>query len=120
MRCKEMLAGLTLPPDSFGVVPYVEGAGEALFEQIETRGMEGVVLNVKTAYTRLAAALTHGKRSSIGFMRMYILQVIENRNLVGWLLFHPVRPENYVQQESLNLVRHPSINRHSEVLPSSL
>ncbi|MEK4236484.1 ATP-dependent DNA ligase [Paenibacillus sp. FSL H7-0714] len=43
MSRKEILAGLTLPSNSFGVVPHVEGAGEALFEQIETRGMEGVV-----------------------------------------------------------------------------
>jgi DNA ligase-1 len=40
---KEILAGLTLPSNSFGVVPYVEGVGEALFEKIENRGMEGVV-----------------------------------------------------------------------------
>ncbi|MDF9845468.1 MULTISPECIES: ATP-dependent DNA ligase [unclassified Paenibacillus] len=43
LRRKEILAGLSLPSGSFGVVPYVDGAGEALFEQIETRGMEGVV-----------------------------------------------------------------------------
>ncbi|MEK3969428.1 ATP-dependent DNA ligase [Paenibacillus sp. FSL H7-0323] len=43
MSRKDILAGLTLPSNSFGVVPHVEGAGEALFEQIETRGMEGVV-----------------------------------------------------------------------------
>ncbi|OZQ66048.1 ATP-dependent DNA ligase [Paenibacillus sp. VTT E-133280] len=43
MTRKEILAGLTLPSNSFGIVPHVEGAGEALFEQIETRGMEGVV-----------------------------------------------------------------------------
>ncbi|OMD64879.1 hypothetical protein BSK48_24010 [Paenibacillus odorifer] len=43
MSRKEILAGLTLPSDSFGVAPHVEGAGEALFEQIETRGKEGIV-----------------------------------------------------------------------------
>lgn len=37
MSRKEILAGLTLPSNSFEVVPHVEGAGEALFEQIETR-----------------------------------------------------------------------------------
>ncbi|ASA20969.1 ATP-dependent DNA ligase [Paenibacillus donghaensis] len=40
---KEILAGLSLPSGSFGVVPHVDGAGEALFKQIEDRGMEGVV-----------------------------------------------------------------------------
>lgn len=43
LRRKEILAGLSLPSANFGVVPYVEGAGEALFQQIEARGMEGVV-----------------------------------------------------------------------------
>ncbi|MMZ59168.1 putative DNA ligase-like protein [compost metagenome] len=40
---KEILAGLTMPNANFGVVPFVEGAGKALFAQIEARGMEGVV-----------------------------------------------------------------------------
>ncbi|MCE3203401.1 ATP-dependent DNA ligase [Paenibacillus sonchi] len=40
---KEILAGLPLPSGSFGVVPHVDGAGEALFQQIEARGMEGIV-----------------------------------------------------------------------------
>lgn len=44
---KSILASLTLSSPSFGVVPYIEGAGEALFEQIEARGMEGVVAKRK-------------------------------------------------------------------------
>lgn len=43
MARKEILAQIPLPSASFGIVPYIEGAGEALFEQIEARGMEGVV-----------------------------------------------------------------------------
>ncbi|MDF9845405.1 ATP-dependent DNA ligase [Paenibacillus sp. PastF-1] len=43
MRRKEILARLALPSGSFGIVPHVDGAGEALFQQIEVRGMEGVV-----------------------------------------------------------------------------
>lgn len=43
MRRKEILNGLKLPSRSFGIVPHVEGAGEALFEQIKVRGMEGMV-----------------------------------------------------------------------------
>ncbi|WP_150274270.1 ATP-dependent DNA ligase [Paenibacillus tepidiphilus] len=43
MQRKQILAGLKLPSGSFGIVPFVESAGEALFEQIEVRGMEGVV-----------------------------------------------------------------------------
>lgn len=40
---KAILSNLDLPSVSFGVVPHVAGAGEALFEQIKARGMEGVV-----------------------------------------------------------------------------
>ncbi|MDH2332490.1 ATP-dependent DNA ligase [Paenibacillus polymyxa] len=47
MERKSILASLTLPSPSFGVVPYIEGAGEALFEQAEARGMEGVVAKRK-------------------------------------------------------------------------
>ncbi|PYE49278.1 DNA ligase-1 [Paenibacillus barcinonensis] len=40
---KVILHSLVLPSSSFGILHYVEGAGEALYEQIEARGMEGVV-----------------------------------------------------------------------------
>ncbi|WP_339816750.1 ATP-dependent DNA ligase [Paenibacillus sp. FSL R7-0216] len=40
---KEILANLALPSPSFGVVPHIVGTGEALFEQIKARGMEGIV-----------------------------------------------------------------------------
>lgn len=43
LRRKELLAGLSLPSGSFGVVPHIEGAGNALFEQIVDRNMEGIV-----------------------------------------------------------------------------
>jgi len=43
MERKEILAQIPLPSTSFGIVPFIVGAGEALFEQIESRGMEGVV-----------------------------------------------------------------------------
>ncbi|CAI6022939.1 Multifunctional non-homologous end joining DNA repair protein LigD [Paenibacillus sp. JJ-100] len=40
---KAILHSLVLPSSSFGIVPHIEGAGEALYEQIEAMGMEGVV-----------------------------------------------------------------------------
>ncbi|PYY29715.1 ATP-dependent DNA ligase [Paenibacillus illinoisensis] len=40
---KTILQSLTLPSKSFGVIPHIEDAGEALFAQIEAMGMEGVV-----------------------------------------------------------------------------
>lgn len=46
---KVILDGLHLPSKSFGVVPYISGAGEALFEQIEARSMEGIVAKKKNS-----------------------------------------------------------------------
>ncbi len=43
MQRKAILASIPLPSASFGIVPYIEGAGEVLFEQIEARAMEGVI-----------------------------------------------------------------------------
>ena len=40
---KAILSNFMMPTKAFGVTPYVEGAGEALFEQIEAWGMEGMV-----------------------------------------------------------------------------
>lgn len=40
---KSILQSLILPSSSFGIVPHIEGAGEALFSQIESMGMEGMV-----------------------------------------------------------------------------
>jgi DNA ligase-1 len=43
MQRKEILASIPLPSASFGIAPFIEGAGEALFTQIEEREMEGIV-----------------------------------------------------------------------------
>ncbi|PWW37415.1 MULTISPECIES: ATP-dependent DNA ligase [Paenibacillus] len=43
MERKAILHSLNLPSRSFGIVPYIEGAGEDLYTQIEAMGMEGVV-----------------------------------------------------------------------------
>ncbi|GIP08224.1 hypothetical protein J1TS5_03940 [Paenibacillus macerans] len=40
---KETLSSLGMPSQSIGIVPHIAGAGEALFEQIQERRMEGVV-----------------------------------------------------------------------------
>ncbi|WP_366295412.1 hypothetical protein [Paenibacillus sp. AN1007] len=40
---KAILHNLVLPSSSFGILPYIESAGEALYDQIEARDMEGVV-----------------------------------------------------------------------------
>ncbi|RCX22939.1 DNA ligase-1 [Fontibacillus phaseoli] len=43
MKRKEILAGIPMPNANISVVPHVEGAGDALFAQIQARGMEGIV-----------------------------------------------------------------------------
>lgn len=43
MERKAILSNLVLPGPSFGVVPYIEGAGDELFEQVRAWGMEGMV-----------------------------------------------------------------------------
>ncbi|MGE7053898.1 ATP-dependent DNA ligase, partial [Paenibacillus glucanolyticus] len=43
LQRKEILAGIKMPNQQFGVIPFVEGAGEALFNQMVNRKLEGVV-----------------------------------------------------------------------------
>ncbi|SEL29100.1 ATP-dependent DNA ligase [Paenibacillus sp. OK003] len=43
MERKMILHSLSLPSSNFGIVPHIEGAGEDLYAQIESMGMEGVV-----------------------------------------------------------------------------
>ncbi|MGG4090546.1 ATP-dependent DNA ligase [Paenibacillus lautus] len=43
MRRKEILSSITMPNPHFGAVPFVEGAGEALFDQMEAQELEGMV-----------------------------------------------------------------------------
>ncbi|WP_325175569.1 ATP-dependent DNA ligase [Paenibacillus sonchi] len=49
MERKAILASLALPNAHFGVIPYVEGMGEALFAQMQARAMEGVVAKRKNS-----------------------------------------------------------------------
>ncbi|WP_339271772.1 ATP-dependent DNA ligase [Paenibacillus sp. FSL K6-1330] len=43
LQRKEILAGIKMPNQQFGVIPFVEGAGEALFNQMVNRKLEGMV-----------------------------------------------------------------------------
>ncbi|KOP64343.1 ATP-dependent DNA ligase [Bacillus sp. FJAT-18019] len=43
MQRKEILNGINMPNQHFGVIPYVEDAGDALFEQMVSRKLEGMV-----------------------------------------------------------------------------
>ncbi|KZS45680.1 ATP-dependent DNA ligase [Paenibacillus glucanolyticus] len=43
MQRKEILAGINMQNQQFGVIPFVEDAGEALFNQMVNRKLEGMV-----------------------------------------------------------------------------
>lgn len=43
MKRKEILSGIQMPNNHFGVIPFVEAAGEALFSQMEAQELEGMV-----------------------------------------------------------------------------
>lgn len=43
LQRKEILAGIKMPTQQFGVIPFVEDAGEALFNQMVSRKLEGMV-----------------------------------------------------------------------------
>lgn len=43
LKRKEILAGIKMPNQQFGIIPFVEGVGEALFEQMVSQKLEGMV-----------------------------------------------------------------------------
>lgn len=43
MQRKEILQSIKMPNYHFGIIPFVEGAGESLFEQMVSRNLEGMV-----------------------------------------------------------------------------
>lgn len=57
MQRKEILSSITMPNQHFGHIPFIEGAGEALFEQMVAQELEGMVgKKMKSTY--------EGRRSS--------------------------------------------------------
>lgn len=85
---KEILAGLCLPSSSFGVVPHVDGAGEALFAQIETRGMEGVVAKRKNSIYEVGRR-SHAWQKVINWTYADIYITGYRKQEFGWLAAVP-------------------------------
>ncbi|MEK3768494.1 ATP-dependent DNA ligase [Paenibacillus sp. FSL R5-0887] len=98
MSRKEILAGLTQPSNNFGIVPHVEGAGEALFEQIETRGMEGVVGKHKNSVYETGRR-SHAWQKVINWTYAEVFITGYRKQEFGWLAAVPsgtsgkLRPE---------------------------
>ena len=50
MQRKEILQSIKMPNHHFGIIPFVEGAGEALFDQMVNRKLEGMVGKRKNSH----------------------------------------------------------------------
>jgi DNA ligase-1 len=88
MRRKEILAGLTLPSGSFGVVPFVVGAGETLFGQIEARGMEGIVGKRKNSVYEIGRR-SHAWQKIINWTYADVYITGYRKQEFGWLAAVP-------------------------------
>lgn len=88
LRRKELLAGLSLPSSSYGVVPYIDGAGEALFEQIEARGMEGVVAKRKNSIYETGRR-SHAWQKVINWTYAEVFITGYRKQEFGWLAAVP-------------------------------
>ncbi|MDH6673593.1 ATP-dependent DNA ligase [Paenibacillus sp. LBL] len=53
LQRKEILAGIRMPNQHFCVIPFVEGAGEGLFDQMVNRKLEGMVGKRKNSLWRV-------------------------------------------------------------------
>lgn len=88
IRRKEILTGLKLPSYNFGIVPHVEGAGEALFEQIKTRGMEGVIGKRKNSLYE-AGRRSAAWKKVINWTYADVFITAYRKNEFGWLASSP-------------------------------
>ncbi len=88
LRRKEILAGLSLPSGSYGVVPHVDGAGEALFEQIKARGMEGIVGKRKNSLYETGRR-SHAWQKVINWTYVEVYITGYRKHEFGWLAAVP-------------------------------
>ncbi|MBW4083548.1 ATP-dependent DNA ligase [Paenibacillus sp. S150] len=88
LRRKEILAGLPLPSSNYGVVPHIDGAGEALFTEIESRGMEGVVGKRKNS-TYETGRRSHAWQKVINWTYAEVYITGYRKQEFGWLASVP-------------------------------
>ncbi|MNI74136.1 putative DNA ligase-like protein [compost metagenome] len=77
-----------LPSGSFGIVPYVDGAGEVLFNQIEARGMEGVVGKRKNSIYEVGRR-SHAWQKVINWTYVEVYITGYRKGEFGWLAAVP-------------------------------
>ncbi|MEK5237012.1 ATP-dependent DNA ligase [Paenibacillus sp. FSL L8-0470] len=85
---KEILTSLSLPSGSYGVVPHINGAGEALFKEIKARGMEGVVGKRKNS-TYEAGRRSHAWQKVINWTYAEVYITGYRKQEFGWLAAVP-------------------------------
>lgn len=83
MERKAILSTLELPSPSFGVVPYIEGAGEDLFEQIRSWGMEGMV--GKRMKSKYVSKRSESWKKVINWSYAEVLLTGYRKDEFGWL-----------------------------------
>ncbi|MGM1023397.1 MAG: ATP-dependent DNA ligase [Bacillota bacterium] len=80
---KDILAGLPMPSASFGVIPYVESDGVALFDQIQELRMEGIV--AKRRESRYVSRRSQSWQKVINWTYTDVLITGYRKSDFGWL-----------------------------------
>ncbi|MEN1990213.1 ATP-dependent DNA ligase [Paenibacillus hubeiensis] len=84
---KAILASLDLSSSHVGIMPYVEGAGEELYAQIESWGMEGMVCKRKDSKYENRRSSAWLKVINWSYVDVYIIGY--RRDKFGWLAAVP-------------------------------
>lgn len=111
LRRKEILAGLSLPSSSYGVVPHIDGTGEALFEQIKLRGMEGVVAKRKNSIYETGRR-SHAWQKVINWTYAEVYITGYRKQGFGLLRYRPARPVNCARRGLLSSEHPRSTSKH--------
>lgn len=106
---KAILQGLTLPSKSFGVIPHIESAGEALFAQIEAMGMEGVVGKKKDSQYSSIRSREWQKIINWSYADVYITGY--KKAEFGWLA---AVPDTSGQLRPAGIIEHGPSPKHKE------
>lgn len=102
IKRKEILASIPMPSANFGVIPFIEGAGEALFTQIQARKMEGVVGKRKDSPYEAGRRLDVCRRLYIGIPQRRVRMAGVNtggrqrKNAPSW--YYRARRKSYAQK----------------------
>ncbi|MGG4344946.1 ATP-dependent DNA ligase [Paenibacillus lautus] len=80
---KEILSGIQMPNKHFGVIPFVEAAGEALFSQMEAQELEGMVGKKQNSIYESRRSASWQKVINWTYAEVFITGY--RKNEFGWL-----------------------------------